>query len=346
MKARKNRITKKRLLLIALGLLALIIFESFLLMLRYERLNRSNELVLGVSFSPAQAERYGSDWRANYIALLDDLNFKHIRIPAYWDMIEPTAGNYDFTETDWMVSEAAKRNAKITLVVGQKNIRYPECFYPKWIDLNDTANVSQKVTDMVSAVIRHYKNNPAIYQWQLENEFLLKSFGNCPSKLLTSKQLQKEMSALKAEDNSRKVILTQSDQFGFPLKGPFGNIFGFSMYRWAWDKRIGYFRYPQTGEYFWWKAAIIGPIFNQSIKVHELQAEAWGPVGNEHLSYDESVKTMNPKQFLDNISYAKQTRIKSVDLWGAEWWWHMKQKGHNEMWESVKATIPTSQAIK
>lgn len=303
-------------------------------------------MVMGVSFSPAQAERYGSDWKANYIALLDDLKFKHIRIPAYWDRIEPSPGIYDFAETDWMVTEAAKRNAKITLVVGQKNIRYPECFYPKWIDLSDTANVSQKATDMVTAVVRHYKDNPTIYQWQLENEFLLRSFGNCPSKLLTSQQLQKEMTALKSVDNSRKIILTQSDQFGFPLIGPFGNIFGFSMYRWSWDKRIGYFRYPQSGQYFWWKAAIISPVFKQAIKIHELQAEAWGPVGNERLDYEQANKTMNPKQFLDNINYAKQTRIKSVDLWGAEWWWYMKQNGHGEMWDSVKGSMASYQAIK
>lgn len=337
MKRKKSRLNKKLILFIMIAVVALVIFESFLIMLRYDRLNKNKPGVVGVSFSPAQAERYGSDWRENYLALLDDLHFKHLRIPAYWDRIEPSPGVYDFTETDWMVNEASKRNAQITLVVGQKNIRYPECFYPKWIDLNNTNEVSDKATRMVMEVAKHYKDNPTIKSWQLENEFLLKSFGNCPAKLLTNYQLQKELDALKSIDSSRNIVLTQSDQFGFPAKGPFGNIFGFSMYRWAWDNRIGYFRYPQSGEYFWWKAAIIAPLFNQNIKIHELQAEAWGPVGNENLNYDESLKTMNPKQLLDNINYAKQTRIKNVDLWGAEWWWHLKQIGHNDMWQAVKS---------
>jgi len=336
MKRKAKKFNKKILLAAVFILLAFIVFESFLLMLRYERLNRNKDTIIGVSFSPAQAERYGSDWKKNYIAVLDDLQFKHLRIPAYWDRIEPRQGEYDFSETDWMIDEASKRNAKVTLVVGQKNIRYPECFYPKWLDLSNTKEASDRAKLMVVEVAKHYKNNPTIENWQLENEFLLKSFGNCPSQLLTNYQLQKELDALKSVDSSRKIVLTQSDQFGFPLLGPFDKLFGFSMYRWAWDKRIGYFRYPQSGEYFWWKAAIISSVFKQNIKIHELQAEAWGPVGNEHLDYEESLKTMNPEQFIENINYAKQTRIKSFDLWGAEWWWHLKQNGHDSMWEAVK----------
>lgn len=335
MKTRKSKPYKK-ITAIALAVIILVIFESALLMIRYQRINKSRPTEYGVSFSQIQAERYGSDWKSNYIALLDDLGFKKIRIPAYWNRIEPTPGNFDFTETDWMINEATKRDAKIVLVVGQKNIRYPECFYPTWLDTSNAQDVSEKAVNMVRAVSTHYKSNPTVESWQLENEFLLKSFGNCPAKVLTNSQLSKELVALKSIDSGKKIILSQSDQFGFPIVGPFGDEFGFSMYRWAWDKKIGYFRYPQGGEYFWWKAALINLLYKQDIKIHELQAEAWGPVGNEHLGYKESLKTMNPRQLLDNINYAKQTRIKNIDLWGAEWWWHMKQTGHPEIWEIIK----------
>ena len=336
MKRRAKNHRKKLIIIVAFAMLFLLLFESFMLMLRYERINRTNQTVIGVSFSPAQAERYGNDWKENYIAVLDELEFRHLRIPAYWDRIEPSKGVYDFSDTDWMITEAKKRNAKVTLVVGQKSIRYPECFYPSWLDTSNTKEVSENAVLMVENVAKRYKDNPTVEAWQLENEFLLKTFGNCPSKILTHQQLQKELKALEGVDTTRKIVLTQSDQFGFPAIGPFGNVFGFSMYRLTWDKRIGYFRYPQSGEYFWWKAAIISPLFNQSIKVHELQAEAWGPVGNENLEYNESLKTMNPEQFMDNINYAKQTRIKNIDLWGAEWWWHLKKSGHDEMWQTVK----------
>lgn len=311
-------------------------FESLMMMLRYNRINRLQPEVIGVSFSQIQSERYGSDWRANYIALLDELNFKNIRIPAYWNRIEPAKGQYDFTELDWMVSEAGSRGAKIIIIVGQKNIRYPECYYPNWVDINNTIVTSDQATDMIKVVAERYKNNPTVTEWQLENEFLLKSFGNCPSALLTNAQLQKELMALKSVDSTRPVTLTQSDQFGLPLIGPFAEKFGFSMYRWSWSKNTGYFRYPQNGTYFWWKAGIISLLFDQQIKIHELQAEAWGPRGNEYLSYEDTLKSMNPQQFRDNINYARETKIKNFDLWGSEWWWHMKQTGHPEMWEEVR----------
>jgi len=338
-KKRPKNHRRKIVIWIVLIVFLIFVFESFLLMLRYNRINKYKSETVGVSFSQTQAERYGTDWRANYIGLLDEIKFKYIRLPAYWDRIEKSPGEFDFSETDWMIEEANKRGVEVTLIVGQKNIRYPECYYPSWVNPKDTASTSQQAITMVQRVVDHYKNNPAIKTWQLENEFLLKSFGDCPKELLTNQQLQKELVALKEIDNTRPVIFTQSDQFGFPVKGPFGNIFAFSMYRWSWNKGVGYWRYPQTGEYFWWKAALISLVHKQEVKVHELQAEAWGPVGNEHMEYNDTLKTMNPEQFRDNIKYARDTRIRNYDLWGAEWWWHLKQQGHPDMWEEVKSFV-------
>lgn len=319
--------------------LFIIAFESMLVMLRYNRLNKFTPEKIGVSFSQVQAERFDVDWRQNYLALLDDLKFTHIRLPAYWDRIEKEPGKFDFSETDWMIEEAGKRDVEVTLIIGQKNIRYPECYYPGWVNTKDYLTTSEQATTMIKEVVIHYRDNRAIKTWQLENEFLLKSFGDCPKELLTNSQLDKEYRALKSIDNTRPVVLTQSDQFGFPLKGPFADIFGFSMYRWSWNKGIGYWRYPQTGEYFWWKAALIRLLHKQQIKVHELQAEAWGPVGNEHMEYNDTLKSMSPEQFRDNIKYARDTRIRNYDLWGAEWWWYLKQQGHPEMWDEVKGFL-------
>ncbi len=334
--------TAKKTLIILLIIMAFIFFESLLLMLRFNRTNKYKPEIIGVSFSQIQAERFGSDWRQNYLGVLDDLQFKQLRLPAYWNRIEATKGNYDFSELDWMISEAEKRNAKVTILVGQKNIRYPECFYPEWVDTNDTNKTSAEAVEYVKQVVSRYKDNKTITAWQLENEFILKAFGECPKNMLTGKQLSKELMALKSVDSTRPVLVSQSDQYGFPIQGPFGNIFGFSMYKWSWKKEIGYYKYPQTGEYFWWKAGIISVLKKQSIKIHELQAEAWGPKGNEYLDYNEAMRSMNPAQFKENIQYARQTRIREFDLWGAEWWWYLKQKGHNEMWQSVKTLINKS----
>jgi len=319
-------------------LIGIVIVVSFVLMIRFWLLNHNRQEQIGVSFSQVQAERYGSDWQKNFTSLMDELGFRHIRIAAYWDRLEPQPDVYDFSQTDYLVNEASKRGAKLTMVIGQKSLRVPECYYPAWLDKTNSEAVHAESLKMLEAVVNRYKNNPTIEKWQLENEFLLKSFGDCPAQNLNSKDYQAEYNLVKSLDSSRPIVITQSNQNGFPVRLPYGNIFGFSMYRWVWSP-FGYFRYPQTGLYFWWKAAIINLYTRSEIKIHELQAEAWGKVGNENLNPQEAFATMNPKILYENIEYARQSQIREIDLWGSEWWYWLKENGHPGMWEAVK-TIP------
>lgn len=319
---------------------AVYVVLSTILMASFWIRHRKEPEVFGVSFSQKQAERYGTDWKANYSALLSELGFKHLRVAAYWDRVEPTPGKYDFSELDWMVGEAAKHNAKLTVIVGQKNIRYPECYYPTWLNRNDTQLVSKRAKRMTAEVANHLKGSQVIEAWQVENEFLLHSFGECPAANLTRGQLKDEVGIVRQLDPTRPIVLTQSDQFGFPTFGPFGDYFGLSMYRWAYNKDFGYFRYPQPGAYNWMKAAWIEALTGQKVKIHELQAEAWGKTGNEYISLEEQAKTMSPAQLRDNVQYARDTQIRHIDLWGAEWWYWLKvTKNQPAMWNEVKSLI-------
>lgn len=320
---------------VILAVFLAVLIISLILMARFWAVNTSKPEVLGVSFSQVQAERYGSDWRANYTAILDELGFKHLRVAAYWDRIEPQQGVYDFSQTDYMVAEAKKRGAKLTMVIGQKSLRVPECYYPTWLDKNDASAVANNANIMLKAAVEHYKDEPTIEAWQLENEFLLKSFGDCPAQNLTNDALKKELATVRSVDSTRPIVLTQSNQSGFPVFGPIADVFGFSMYRWVWGP-LGYYRYPQSGIFNWWKAALISAYTGNEMKVHELQAEAWDYTGNENLDFARSQATMNPVQLIENIDYARQTQIKRIDLWGSEWWYALKQQGHPEMWETVR----------
>lgn len=113
--------------------------------------------------------------------------------------------------------------------------------------------------------------------------------------------------------------------------------YGFSMYRTVWNSTMGYYVYPQRGIYNWWKAAIIEVLHpGTTATIHELQGEAWGPRGNEHLSHDEAQRSMSLAKLQDNILYARETNIKRFDLWGAEWWYAMKLEGHTEYWDYIR----------
>lgn len=343
---RQTHLKLKRTLIIILIAVGLFVAVSAFLMWRFAIHETKKPEVVGVTFSPVRARRFNLNWQETYLALLDDLRARHLRLVAYWDRLEPEKNRYDFSETDWQISEAKKRGAKVTLTIGQKVLGYPECFYPGWLDRNNPEEVSYRARQMIAAVINHYKDEPMIEAWQLENEFRLKSFGVCPRQNLTNRALKKELATLKSIDSTRPVVISQSDEWGFPILGPVGDIYALSMYKWVWANSPiyrGYFHYPQPGAYDWWKAAVIYAYTGQDIVVHELQAEAWGPQGNEVLPVEEAYKSMNPQKLQDNINYARATKIKRFDLWGAEWWYYLKVKlGRPEMWERVRQILKTS----
>ena len=71
--------------------------------------------------------------------------------------------------------------------------------------------------------------------------------------------------------------------------------------------------------------------------VIELQGEPWSNVGINQLSHDEQVELFSPDYFADTIKYAKETGFDEYYLWGAEWWYYMKEKyNDNRYWEYAK----------
>jgi beta-galactosidase GanA len=164
-----------KLFLIALGSLVILIAAVFFIFPEQP----PQETLFGITFSKQQAENFGLDWRKSYTDILDDLDVKYIRLSAYWTEIEAKRGEFNFEILDWQIEEAKKRDAKILLAIGRKLPRWPECHIPSWaIDLSREAQ-NQAVQEMLEEVIAHYKNEPAIWAWQVENEPFF-PFGECP----------------------------------------------------------------------------------------------------------------------------------------------------------------------
>src|SRR3989338_9810695 len=103
-----------------------------ILVLWINTIPKKQNIKYGVTFSQKFSEELELDWKANYLAILDDLKVKDLRLIAYWDRIEPEEGRFGFEDLDWQVAEAEKRGAKIILVVGRKVPRWPECHEREW----------------------------------------------------------------------------------------------------------------------------------------------------------------------------------------------------------------------
>jgi len=289
----------------------------------------------GVTFSTFFAKKMNIDWKSAYAAILDDLKIRNLRIVAYWPDIEKTKGIYDFSELDWQVEQAGQRNAKLILSVGRRVPRWPECHEPEWNKNNESAMRNENLLNYIGETINHYKGNSAIYAWQVENEPFL-NFGECPK--IDSNFLDQEIALVKKLD-SRPILISDSGELSIWYNAAkHGDIFGTTMYRYVENKWLGEIKYPIPAAFFRIKERIVRLFVGQEkpFIVIELQGEPWQHLQLYEISTNEQLNNLPFENFKRIIDYAKQTGFSTYYLWGAEWWWSLKQNNHPEYWDYVK----------
>jgi len=293
--------------------------------------------IYGVTFSQKFTEELGLDWQKVFIASLDELKVRNFRLPAYWNRIEPEDGDYNFTDLDWQINQAAKRDAKIILVVGQRVPRWPECFISDWARDLDKAEREQKLLDYLKVLVNHYKISANIIAWQVENEPLLSLFGDCPTPDFDF--LKKEVELVKSLDN-RPIMITDSGELSLWLRTPkVADILGTSIYRSTYNHWWGYFYYPYPPAFYQLHAKLIKMLFPHLTKViiSEFQFEPWARIDMVDLDIAEQYKSFNLKRFNKNLEFIKRSGFNEVYLWGVEWWYWLKEKkGIGDFWEKAK----------
>jgi len=295
---------------------------------------------LGVSFSREQSEHYGLDWKANFTALLDDMDLKHFRLMSYWSTHEKVRGQFDFSDLDWEVNEAAKKGAKIDIVLGLRQPRWPECWEPDWAYQLQGNAWKQALYAYIEIVVNRYKNNPAVENWQLENEAMNNWFGQCTPG--DRQRLNEEYALVKKLDPTRTIRMSLSDEHGLPLGTPVPDEYGFSVYRVVWNTFSPwhfYIVYPAPLWFHRLHAMVIDWIQHKPIFIHELQMEPWGPTDTKDLSIDEQNKSMSADQIHKSMTFARQIGAKDIDMWGGEWWYWRKVNGDPTIWNAVKQEV-------
>lgn len=316
----------------------LLLFVSVFLLLSRGHIYSQEELTYGITFSKMHAESLGLDWRAAYAALLSDLGVKKIRLGAYWKENEKVKEEYDFTDLDWLVAEAGKAEAKMIMAVGLRLPRWPECHAPDWTEGLPDKQREELLLKYIEQVIRHYRNDPNIVAWQVENEPFLILFGNCPK--LDKSFLDRELDLVRKLDSSRPIVVTDSGELSLWVPAARrADIFGTTMYRDTFSAQLKrYVHYPITPGFFRFKKNI-ARIFAHPKEwiVIELQAEPWGPKPYQYLSQEERNRTMSLEKFQDMIRFSSQTGFKEFYLWGAEWWYWEKTVNNNPaFWEEAR----------
>lgn len=328
----------RRFIKIGKAVFILLIIVVVILSLVLERNSRSQEVKFGVTFSSHYAKYLKLDWQKTYLQTLDDLKIRNFRVPSYWDILEPELDRYDFSEVDFMLNEAGKRGAKVILVVGARQPRWPECHIPVWAKKLNISDRQQQTLEFIQKVVERYQDYPSVWAWQVENEPLLWYFGKgCDA--FDNKFLQKEVALIRSLSN-KPAIVTDSGELGswiIPMQ--FSDIFGTTLYRKVYDKYLGYITYPLPPYFYSLKSRLVKNIFapgNQKTIVVEFQSEPWLANGNFVPVAGQS-QLFTIDQFKNYTNFAQKTGFEEVYLWGAEWWYFMAANGYPEYLEYAKS---------
>lgn len=309
----------------------------------YQHSQAGKPYQLGASFIPSYASYLGLDPHETLGAMISELGVRQFRFVSYWDEIEPKQGTYDFSQLDWQMQSAEKVGAKVSLAVGLRQPRWPECHAPDWVDTSKPASDWQPALEAyMTKVIERYKNSPSLTSYQLENEYF-NHFGDCHN--FDRGRLSDELALIHRLDPNHPVIVSRSNNYaGLALREPRGDINGISLYRRVWDATLTkrYQTYPFTSWYYAFLAGAQRLLVGQPSVIHELQTEPWPPHGQAILdtSLAEQNNTFDAARFMSTVAFAKQTGIRHIDLWGAEYWYYRKVKLHDpSVWDAAKLTF-------
>jgi hypothetical protein len=317
--------TKRRNIAVLLSIIVAVFLLIWLTVLRVDE-----EPALGVTYSVVYAEELGLDSEEVYMAVLEELQPSLMRIPVYWSRYEQLEGGYDFTELDQMMDLAAEHDVDVTLAIGQKVPRWPECFIPEFY-LDDDVRRGEALLDYVGVVVQRYQDHSALARWQVENESYF-PFGECPA--FDPRLLSDEVALVKRLDPDTSIQLTISGEQSFwAFHAMSGDVLGVSLYREVENSAVGPLLFPLSPQ--WYRVQmLIAELFTDEVIISELQMEPWGVAsfiandgtleGYDHFTTDE---------LASNLTFARQTGIDEVYFWGVEWWYLLRSLGDARLWD-------------
>ena len=135
----------------------------------------------GFSFSPITSQDADRDPAQDLARLLDATNPDLVRLPVYWELVQPTPRTLDFSSVDSLLDVVARHNAtaerqtRVVLTIGARNFLYPELHQPAWagersqpwIGIAQSRFAYRRYFD---TSIKRYRSSPLLYAWQVENE--------------------------------------------------------------------------------------------------------------------------------------------------------------------------------
>ena len=205
-----------------------------------------NPPLVGFSFSPL-AITDGKPPEEVLSRLLQDLQPDIVRLPVYWGSVAPTASTLDYREVDRMIQTIRAHNAKkgarqtqVVLVVGARNLVFPEVHLPGWLDTSKVHNLEALIKTSsyrryLQTTFHRYANLSLLRAWQVENEPLDDATIDGVTKgALSASTVQGEVELLRSIDLVHEVVITT-----FNSAHPVQDIEGASPIAWLYEHLPG-----------------------------------------------------------------------------------------------------------
>lgn len=291
-------------------------------------------ITYGMSFNTLYAKELGLNWQEVYDAIIDDLGVRHLRLAAHWPMVEPNQDEYNFAELDYQLTKAESVGADVIFAVGRRLPRWPECHVPEWAKALPWDQQKQEIRKYIRTIVTRYKDHPAVTYWQVENEPYLEVFAKEHCQELDEEFLDEEIKLVRELDPTRPILVTDSGNLGRWV-GAYkrGDAFGTSVYVYFWNPELGQFRTVLPPWFYRFKENLISLFYgDKPTFLIELSAEPWLLEPVTEVPLETQYSRMDISKFNEIIDYAAKTRYDKQYLWGAEWWYWLKQQGHSELW--------------
>ncbi|HOX61104.1 MAG TPA: beta-galactosidase [Candidatus Magasanikbacteria bacterium] len=288
---------------------------------------RTYPVEYGLTYNYRHAEYLGLDWRATYEEMLRDLRPKYLRLTVAWNDIEKEPGKFDYADMDFLMDRARDYGAKVTLVVGQKAPRWPECHVPEWANSLANTDYRKSLSLYVKNTVERYSKHSALEIWQVENEPYIKfKFGACLG--FDEEIVAEEIALVKNLDPKHEIIVTDSGELSdWREAASAADKFGVTLYRRVRTPNNYIWNYSWIPAGWYTLHAFLVGRNPADMYIMELQAEPWfsdASVMDTPLAIQ--YRTMSLKYFEKNLDYVTHIGTPRAYLWGVEWWYWMRDK--------------------
>ncbi|MDQ6747599.1 MAG: endo-1,4-beta-xylanase, partial [Candidatus Dormibacteraeota bacterium] len=307
---------------------------------------------VGFTFRPHTAAGMGLEPLAALAQLLKRIQPDVVRLPVYWSDAAAARGRLDFSSADTLLGVVSRhdaghpaRRAHVVLVVGMRNVGYPELFAPAWAlaqagSQADALARLPEYSDYFDGAVRHFAGNGLLEAWQVENEPLDSSLSadvgdnSIPQTVLTTelqrlRQLDPRHRVLVTTYNSSTLDLDEAEvrraDIGVqPPEGPvqpgghpeeslqLGDVLGLDLYVVYWGVDLTAVPVKQR---IGWKRNTLPYWVSRARKrgeglwIAEMQAGPW-----------RGVSGFNPDDLVDSAAQYSRQGVDTILLWGVESW--------------------------